>query len=334
MTKCSSVAAIGARTWRRTLATGLIWTALGLGAGLFSAPVCAQGMSESETKAEAARLYNEAKKALSEERYRDAATNFEAASRLRPHAVALYTAAQAWELAGEKARAADAFALALATPKLNESQAARARERLDALEQELGVVSVLGEDTTRVQLDDHSEFKAPATLHASDGSHVLLILRADGSVERRNLEVKAGEVLEVDAEAKAEEPPKEAPKPKPLAEPQLKPVREEPEPKESPWKTVGFITAGAGVASLLGGVLLGLSAQDAETAYKAGPTRESFDHAKGLESKTNIMLIAGGVLTAAGVTLIVWQPGASEGGAQGKMSVGLGPAQLWAKGNF
>lgn len=331
MTKCSSFTA--KRAWRRTVASALIWAAVGLGGTLTSSPSNAQEMSEAETKAEASRLYNEAKKALSEERYRDAATNFEAASRLRPHAVALYTAAQAWELAGEKARAADAFALALATPKLNESQAQRARERLDALEQELGVVSVLGEDTTRVQLDDHSEFKAPARLHASGGSHVLLILRADGSVERRTFEVKAGEVLELDAEAKAEEPPKEEPEPKKLAEPELKPVKVEPE-KVSPWKTVGFVTAGAGLASVLGGVLLGLSASDAETAYKAGPTRESFDHAKGLQTKTNIMLIAGGVLTAAGITLIVWQPDASEGGARGKMSVGLGPAALWAKGSF
>ncbi|MCA9627624.1 MAG: hypothetical protein KC766_08165 [Myxococcales bacterium] len=305
-----------------------------LSVSLVSAPLRAQEMSEAETKAEAARLYNEAKRALSEERYRDAATNFEAASRLRPHAVALYTAAQAWELAGEQARAADAFALALATPKLNESQAARARERLDALEADLGVVSVLGEDTTRVQLDDHSEFKAPARLHAAGGSHVLLILRADGSVERRNIEVKAGDVLELDAEAKTEEQPKEEPKPKQLEEPKLQPVVVEEPKEESPWKTVGFISAGAGLASVLGGVLLGLSAKDAETAYNAGPTRESFDHAKGLQTQTNIMLIAGGVLTAAGITLIFWQPGASEGGARGKMSVGLGPAQLWAKGDF
>ncbi len=334
MTKVSSFAPSGARTRRRTIASALIWAAVGLGGGIVSNPVHAQEMSEAETKAEASRLYNEAKRALSEERYRDAATNFEAASRLRPHAVALYTAAQAWELAGEPARAADAFALALATPKLNESQAARARERLDALEQALGVVSVLGDDTTRVQLDDHSEFKAPARLHASSGSHVLLILRADGSVERRNIEVKEKEVLELDAEAKPEEAPKPQPKPKKLAEPQLKPVQEEEPKAESPWKTVGFVTAGAGLASVLGGVLLGLSAKDAETAYKAGPTREGFDHAQGLQTKTNIMLIAGGVLTAAGITLIVWQPDASEGGAKGKMSLGLGPAQLWAKGIF
>jgi len=318
---------------RRSVGCCLVWTSLTLATVCAAPSAVAQELSEEETKAEASRLYNEAKRALSEERYRDAALSFESASRLRPHAVALYTAAQAWELADEPARAADAFALSLATPKLDESQAARARERLKALEKDVGVVSVVGDETTRVQLDDHSEFKAPARLHAATGAHVLLILRADGSVERRSIETKAGEILEVDAEARAPKEPTEAPKVTKLAEPRRNPVRE-PEPQTSPWKTVGFVTAGAGVASLLGGVLLGLSANDAETAYKAGPTQESLDHAKGLESKTNLMLIAGGVLTAAGVTLIVWQPGGSEGGAKGQVKVGLGASALWARGSF
>jgi len=294
----------------------------------------AQELSEEETKAEASRLYNEAKRALSEERYRDAALGFESASRLRPHAVALYTAAQAWELADEPARAADAFALSLATPKLDEAQAARARERLKALEKTVGVISVLGDETTRVQLDDHSEFRTPARIHAVAGSHVLLILRADGSVERRSLEAKTGEILEVDAEVRTPEAPENAPKTTPLAEPRRNPVTEPDANATSPWKTVGFISAGAGVASLLGGVLLGLAANDAESAYNAGPTQQSLDHAKGLESKTNLMLIAGGVLTAAGVTLIVWQPGGDEGGGKGHVKVGLGASALWARGSF
>src|SRR5262245_36793484 len=49
--------------------------------------------------------YAEARRAFKEERYRDAALGFEAADRERPDAVALYTAAQAWELAAELARA-------------------------------------------------------------------------------------------------------------------------------------------------------------------------------------------------------------------------------------
>src|SRR5688572_12283240 len=115
---------------------------------------------------EARHLYNEAREAFKQDRYREAALGFEAASKMRPHAVALYTAAQAWELASESARAADAYALALSTPKLEDDQAKRARERLAALEPELGTVVVLGAEQTQARLDDHMEVSLPARLHA------------------------------------------------------------------------------------------------------------------------------------------------------------------------
>src|SRR6185295_7852287 len=110
---------------------------------------------------EARRLYNEARQAFKQERYREAALGFEAASKIRPHAVALYIAAQAWELAQEPVRAADAYARALSTPKLEEEQAARARERLDALEPELATALVAGREGTRVRLDDRIELTVP-----------------------------------------------------------------------------------------------------------------------------------------------------------------------------
>ena len=77
--------------------------------------------------------------------------------------------------------------------------------------------------------------------------------------------------------------------------------------KRSPWLTVGWAATGAGLAALGGAALLGMSAQDAEDSFKAGPTRESFDHAKALETRTNVMLVVGSVLTAGGVAIVVFE---------------------------
>lgn len=261
---------------------------------------------DDEQTAEARRLYGEAKKLMGGKKYQEAALAFEAAGRLKSNAVAYYTAAQAWELAADPARAADAYALALATPKLNEAQSSKSEERLTALRKELGSVKVRGADGTRVRIDDHMELGTPATLHAGSGEHTLHITRADGSSETRKLAFEPGKTVEVDTEERPEPQP-DAPKVKKvtLSETRKAPVDESAK-GPSPWKTVGFVGIGAGVAALGGGLVLGLAAKDAEDTYKKRPTRETLDHAKGLESSTNVMLIVGGVLTAAGVTLVVW----------------------------
>jgi hypothetical protein len=287
--------------------------------------------------AEARRLYNEAKKAMTAKRYKDAAAAFEGASNIKAHAVALYTAAQAWELAGEQARAADAYARALSTPQLSDSQAKRSGERLAELQKMLGVVVVSGKEGTRVRLDDHSEFEVPAKLHGTTGSHELSITRADGSTDKKQVELSTGSTAEVDAEEQPapEEKTAEQPKEVKLSEPAKHPVEVE-TTEEGPWKTIGYVTVGAGVAALAGGALLGLSASDAEDTYKTSPTRATYDHAKGLESKTNIMFIAGGVLTAGGVGLLIWggPKKSKEKAVDAALEIEVGPSQLVAKGRF
>jgi hypothetical protein len=308
----------------------------GLAASLLLFPAAsAFAQEDAAIVEEARRLYNDARKAFKDDRFSEAAIGFEAASKLRPHAVALYTAAQAWELAGHKARAADAFARALATPQLDDTQAERARKRLAELEAELGSVVVSGEETTRVQLDDHSEVTAPARLHAEPGDHTLLIVRADGSSDRRQVSVGKGETIEVDAEAREEADEGEAEEVKtvPLSEPKQQPVRVEAAAGPPLMRTLGFVGIGAGVAALGGGILLGLSAQDAEDTYKSAPTQATLDHAEGLESKTNIMLVAGGVLTAVGVGLVIFSARDGES-PPGSAELGVGPGGVWAKGRF
>ena len=95
-------------------------------------------------------------------------------------------------------------------------------------------------------------------------------------------------------------------------------------------KTLGFVGIGAGVAALGGGILLGLGAKDAEKTYNAAPSRETYDHAKDLETKTNIMFIAGGVLTVAGAGLVIWQSSKREQ----PVAVRVSPKTVYAEGRF
>jgi hypothetical protein len=298
-----------------------------------SSPALAQQPDEAAAS-EARRLYTEARRAMSDKKYSEAALGFEAASKLVPHAVALYTAAQAWELAGAPARAADAYARALATPKLNESQADRSRQRLAALEQQVGTLVITGEESTRVQLEDQIDVTAPARLHGAAGERTLTITRADGTVEQRTVTLTAGDSIEIDVDAPQtaatpDPPPKKV---VPLAPPAKQPVIVE-RTKPRPLLTLGYVTAGAGLAALGGAVLFGLSAKDAEATYRHSPTRATFDHAKSLETRTNILFAVGGVLTTAGAGLVVWQS-LSADEERPALGVRAGPGSLFAEGNF
>ncbi len=300
-------------------------------------PTSAFGQDEA-SKNEARRLYGEATQAFKEKRYPEAALGFEAAHKLRRHAVALYTAAQAWEAAGNAARAADAYNLALETPTLNSQQASRARQQLAKLKKQVGTIVVAGEEESRVQLDDHMELAIPARIHGAPGSHALIIVRSDGSVDRRTLTLNAGESVEIDADA-AEEKPSETPEKIPLAPPVKKPVRviEADRPSDSSriWKTAGYATAGAGLAALAGATVLGLSAKDAETTFNESPTSSTFNHASDLQTRTNIMFAVGGVLTAAGVGIVVWQtlsPSKEKKTVSAQLT--MGPRGVFAQGRF
>jgi hypothetical protein len=141
------------------------------------------------------------------------------------------------------------------------------------------------------------------------------------------------------------------PPPTPGTPPVSAPTAEQPTSSGSPLRTVGFITAGVGGAAVIGGVITGLMAKGKESealdqcsGNNCEPAaEESFDSAASLATVTNVLLIGGGVLAAAGVGLIVFGGSGAEQAPKSATAaprlvlspaVGPGMSGVWATGRF
>ncbi len=108
--------------------------------------------------------------------------------------------------------------------------------------------------------------------------------------------------------------------------------------RPNPLRTVGIITAGVGAAALIGGVITGVMANgqfaDLEAACpnRRCPTQAALDQRNSVDTlagATTGMLVAGGVLVAAGVTLFfVGRP------REETVQVAVGPRSIGLSWNF
>ena len=310
------------RRHARTLVAGL--------ALLIPSAAMAQEPPVVDSAAEARQQYTQGTQAFQAKRYEEAALHFEAAASFRTNAVALYTAALAWDLATRPERAADAYGRALAVGGLEPKQGNLAKDRVAQLEKTLGTVVVTAPEGWRVQLDTFTEVLAPARLHGATGVRSLSIRAPGKPIERRDVNLEASKISNLELK----EEPKVVPKvdPEPVKPPPI--VVPPPPRQETYWITrrvIGVGVAGVGLAALGSGIILGLQANSAKDAYDVGPTRESFDHASSLQTWTNVSLVAGGVLIAGGIALVVI-PDKDEG--QGRMRASLTPGGAVVSGTF
>ncbi len=278
--------------------------------------------ADEDAAATARTQYNQGQQAYKAKRYVEAALHFEAAAALRPHPAPLYTAGLAWDFAAKPERAADAYARCLSLEGLDPKQAVLAKERIEKLEKMLGTLAVTAPAGWKVQIDSNTETGVPARLHAAAGVHSLTYKIPGKGIEKQDVSLEVGKVTELELKEKVES-----------AEPVVKPDEPPPPPPPPPppvapkgfWtlrKSIGVGVAGLGVAAAGAGAIFGVQALSARDAYDAGPTRASFDHASAMQTWTNVMLIAGGVLVAGGVALVVWP---DNDRAEGRMTLGLGP---------
>ena len=97
-------------------------------------------------------------------------------------------------------------------------------------------------------------------------------------------------------------------------------------------RSLGFAAAGAGIASIGAGVVLGVSALSARDAYNAAPTQTAYNHAIGLQTWTNVAFIAGGALAVGGVALVLWPSPSPKG--EPTLSLAPAPGGFLVRGAF
>lgn len=120
---------------------------------------------------------------------------------------------------------------------------------------------------------------------------------------------------------------------------------ETPRRKTSTQGTIGYATAGVGLLALGGGAVAGLLAKSNESKAKEGCSGKicpssgasQRDSARSLATTANVLFIAGGVLAATGVTLVVLDGSETKKeAARLELTPGFGPGggALFARGSF
>lgn len=249
--------------------------------------------------------FQEAADAYQEGRYSAAASLFEAADRLVPHASTRYNAATAWEQAGEDARAATGYDAALALDTLDASRREAAQQRLAGLKQRLARIRILEPLGALVTVDHVQGAPVPATFYLRPGTYQIDV-EYRGTNTRTNAQVAAGE----DRKLALNLPPAVLPE----ARTTSVPLPPEPEPRrtDEPFsqKTWGWVGVGASVA--LGGaaIIFGVQALSARDHYNDSGHRDgaAHDKASSLRLATNLLWGGATVAGATGLVLLLTAP--------------------------
>src|SRR5688572_13971615 len=109
--------------------------------------------------------FREAFEAFEDGRYSAAASLFEAADRLAPHASITYNAATSWDQAGEAARAATTYEAALELESLDAGRRQEAEERLGILKAGLGKVHIKQPLGAFITVDHMQRAPVPAVFY-------------------------------------------------------------------------------------------------------------------------------------------------------------------------
>jgi hypothetical protein len=262
-----------------------------------------------EDAATAASMFKAASAAYARGEYRAAATAFEEADRRAPRAAAVYNAALAWDDAGDKARAADDYAVALSRTDITPANATRARERLGVLDKHLAIVDITAGGAT-ISLA-YARRSAPTRVYVAAGSYTVEAVWPDGRRVEKKITVEIGTTIIT------LEPPPLPPAKK--SEPPPPPPPRAPDPSTTQQNIgIGFLVfGGVGAASA---VFLGVRAISARDEFNAsGHTdRDARERAASLRTWTNVAWLGAGVLAATGTILIITAPRAPA------VTVGLG----------
>jgi hypothetical protein len=296
---------------------------------LASAPARAAGQAPDPTAAE---FFRAAVAAYERHEFRAAALAFEEAYRRVPRSAAIYNAGRCWEAAGDRARAADAFMVALAARDLEEHDAQVARDRLAELTPSLATIEAQGLPTATVSVDGVDRGPLPRAIHVTPGEHTVHVLRRDGTVVVRRVTVAAGDVSTVSASN--EDPPESAapPPPSPTADghgdppssaqaspeapegqdasaalPVLPIVPERRAQSASGMPVWGAFCLGGAVALTTLGAAMYIKFEADKSSFEASSNQDASLHSNALDERTAAYVLwagAGAAAVAAGVAFV------------------------------
>lgn len=283
--------------------------ALGLGAVLLAGPAQAADTEQStslpaNSKQLARQRFQEATEAYEDGRYSAAASLFEAADRLRPHASVRFNAAAAWEQAGEDARAATAYAAVLDLGSLDASRRKTALERLTGLAKRLGRLQIREPLGALVTVDHIQRAPVPLTFYLRPGDYEV---SADyrGTRTTTSIAVQAGEQREVQLDVPLPELP--AAEAAPVAPPPPVPP---PVDTGAGQKTWGWVSVGASVALSGAAIFLGVRALAARDRFAASnnTNEDARNEASDLRLATNLLWGGATIAGSTGLLLLLTAP--------------------------
>lgn len=292
---------------------------------LLSGDAGAQGGDQS---AIAEDLFRQAKALMDQKKYKEACEKFEGSQRLDPSTGTLLNLADCNEKQGKLASAWAQFgeAATLAKRAGTPDRAAVAQDRAKALEPRLSRVRLNVGDKAKVPglqifRDDIALDSATWNgLSATDtGKHVFKAT-APGKLEWKQIidVVGEGKATDVTVPPLADAPVEAKPEVKPLpTATETTPPPPPPPPPDNTLKTAGFVVGGLGVVGLgVGAIAGGLASSQWNKAKDNCPANVCKDQAaqndaEGAKTKATLStvgFVAGGVLLAAGVTMVLVAP--------------------------
>lgn len=277
------------------------------GAAVVSAPASAVAQAaapDKKTRDAARKHYADGEKAFDAGKFAEAHELFKKANELIPSAHAEYWIAMALDKQGKEEEATAALEQFLANPSKDKAGADRVKEAEDRLAElkakQTGEVNVITSPAgAAISVDGQPQMgEAPMIVRIAPGKRIVSISSPGYKDVEREVEVKAGERLDLNVTLELSEPP---PEPAPVPEP-VAPAPEPPPPPAPKSKVPAYVTLGIAGASTLVGTFFGIKALSAKGEFNDKPTADKADD---VERNALIADMAFGVAITLGVTGIV-----------------------------
>jgi hypothetical protein len=293
---------------------GNSFAALVLAAGVLLASVA--HAQSADARRRAAEQFEEGKRAFAGGQYAAAAEHFQQAALIAPHPATLINAAEAWERAGEPARAAELCDRITATPYADARFLDAAVAMSRRLAPKIATVDVTVPQGGLATIDGGPEVPIPHRFRVRPGTHEAMVTDAARRVRKVTLDVGAGETrtLEPAPDKEPDVTPRPPPSPEPpptapLGQP-APPLSEPASPSIAPWIFFGLAGASAGV----GGVFAYMTVKSRDD-YDATPNHTTADAFYRNRLIADVGLFGAAALAATGVVILLLTPSRRPGAA-------------------